>query len=1039
MKTFTAVWNFDQRWFAARGIALAALLIELGCGLSLHAANASPDPSGHWEGAITLPSAALAIQVDLLHANDAWQGTIDIPAQGTHDFALNPVAVNGNLVVFAMPGVAGGPAFSGRLSDDAKTINGDFTQGGQKFPFKLDRAAKPVVVPLTGLPGMGVAGRWQGTLRPAPGIELRLALEISRAGLGESSGVLISIDQGNVRIPVTALAEHEGVVHFETPSVMGAFDGRLNDNGSEIAGNWKQSGGTMPLVFKRLALATSTDETRKAKGPEPSGEPNSATHFKWLILSPIPVAPSGGAAQPDEAAQKKAFSSDLLAAQGGEAQVEPKDGDKLTLSGTELTWKPIDSSGETISLNFAGKKDDFEIAYASTEFDVPSAAQTWLGIGSDDAVRVWLNGKLVHENWCARVVQVDEDVVSVPLKAGKNHLLLKVQNITGSWGFACRLMDSGAIAERLISVSGTGDLDALKVLLDKGFDINARDSTGLTALLAARLHGQSEIADFLVNRGANASESLPDTGALVDRLFEKRVGMTGAGAAVLVARNGKILFEKGYGLADIEGQIPVTPATKFRIGSITKQFTAAAILKLQEADKVHVTDLLSAYYPEFPRGNEVTLGQMMTHTSGIHSYTSEPGFLDKVTTATTSAQLIASIEKHPFDFDPGARWSYSNSNFLILGAIVEKASGQKYEDYLRQALFEPLGMASTGVYHNDKPPSGAAVGYEYENDRFKRALDWNMTWAGGAGSLYSTVEDLYRWNEGIFGHKVLSEKSLSAAFSPVATRENKDDNHESGYGYGWLIEAFRNFHIIWHNGGLNGFLSSLLRIPDKNLTVVVLVNAEPPKPNAVPDALAHEIAEFYVGSELGPRPSRSSVTVSHEALSAVVGRYDYNGAILIVTQEGDRLFAQLGFQPRFELFPRSETEFFWKVVDAQVTFVKDPSGKVVGATHHQNGVTFHAPRLADVVETKLDDTHTDPLLGGYDAGSYGKMTISRDGGRLYSQLSNQPRVEMGATSDTEFFLRQVNAQLTLVKDANGRVKSLILHQGGQEYEWPKLK
>jgi hypothetical protein len=159
----------------------------------------------------------------------------------------------------------------------------------------------------------------------------------------------------------------------------------------------------------------------------------------------------------------------------------------------------------------------------------------------------------------------------------------------------------------------------------------------------------------------------------------------------------------------------------------------------------------------------------------------------------------------------------------------------------------------------------------------------------------------------------------------------------------------------------------------------------------------------------------------------------------VVTQDGDRVFAQLGGQPRFEIFPRSDTEFFWKVVDAQVTFVKDASGKVVGAKHHQNGQTIHAPRLADVTEIKLEDARTESLLGDYDFKPVGKMTISRAGGRLYAQLTGQPRLELGATADTEFFVRMVNAQLTFVTGADGNVTKIVLHQGGQNYEMPKIE
>jgi hypothetical protein len=302
--------------------------------------------------------------------------------------------------------------------------------------------------------------------------------------------------------------------------------------------------------------------------------------FTWLILSPVPMVEGQSTAQPDESTQKRAFAADLLAAHGGEAQAMPQLGDKMSVNGVEREWKAVQPVDGMISLNSAERRDDFEIAYASTEFDAPAATQAWLGIGSDDGVRVWLNGTLVHEKWSARPVQVDEEAVSVSLKAGRNRLLLKVQNMTGSWGFACRLMDAEARVERLIEAVRTGDLPATKDLVDKGFDLNARASNGLTPFLAARIWGQKAAGDFLAGKGADTRVTPPAPERLVDALLAKRISKDGAGAAVLVARNGKILYEKAYGLADIERRQPMTVDTEFRIGSITKQFTASAILRL---------------------------------------------------------------------------------------------------------------------------------------------------------------------------------------------------------------------------------------------------------------------------------------------------------------------------------------------------------------------------------------------------------------------------------------------------------------------------
>jgi uncharacterized protein len=239
------------------------------------AAAASPDFAGHWEGAITLPTAALGIRVDLSRRGESWQGAIDIPVQNLRGFKLDPVQVDGPTIAFAMPGIPGDPQFAGRLAEDGSGITGDFRQGGGKFPFKLERKAPlaaTVEPPAVGIPGQGLEGHWQGSLKPTPVIELRLALEITHASGEKPEGVLVSLDQGSARIPITALTEHDGVVRLEAKSIGGVFDGKLNGDGSEIAGEWKQGGGTLPLVFKRLARAMSLNRPQEPKRPYPYAE-----------------------------------------------------------------------------------------------------------------------------------------------------------------------------------------------------------------------------------------------------------------------------------------------------------------------------------------------------------------------------------------------------------------------------------------------------------------------------------------------------------------------------------------------------------------------------------------------------------------------------------------------------------------------------------------------------------------------------------------------------------------------------------------------
>lgn len=355
-----------------------------------------------------------------------------------------------------------------------------------------------------------------------------------------------------------------------------------------------------------------------------------------------------------------------------------------------------------------------------------------------------------------------------------------------------------------------------------------------------------------------------------DALLNGLIKTDDPGVAVLVAQNGKILFEKGYGLANREHNVPIIPQTTFRIGSITKQFTAAAILKLQEEGKLGVDDKLSKYIPDFPRGDEITLRELLTHTSGIHSYTDEPDFESRVTKATTTEAIIEEMRKYPYDFDPRTKWSYDNSGYVLLGYIVEKVSGQSYGDFLWENFFQPLGMTHTGVYRTHLGLPHEALGYSLDTNGYTRALNWDMSWAFGCGALYSTVEDLYRWNEGIFNERVLDAASLKMAFTPVTWKERQvksrsgwfifrvhwttETSHEHDYGFGWVITHYRGLREISHDGYLDGFYTMLLRIPDEKLTVAVLTNAAPGRPSTDPKRLAHQLVDIYLADKVALLP-----------------------------------------------------------------------------------------------------------------------------------------------------------------------------------------
>ena len=509
-----------------------------------------------------------------------------------------------------------------------------------------------------------------------------------------------------------------------------------------------------------------------------------------------------------------------------------------------------------------------------------------------------------------------------------------------------------------------------------------------------------------------------------------------SGVAVLVARDGKIVFQGGFGLADLAKKTPITPETKFRIGSISKQFTAAAVLRLAEQGKLAISDPLAKYFPGFPHGRETTLRHLLTHTSGLHSYTDKPEFLGRVTKAIEPGKLIAWFQDDPPDFAPGAGFHYNNSAYFLLGEIVAKVSGKPLGDYLRDEFFTPLGLKDTGIYVNSTPPSGMATGYSFTDGKLAPALDWDMSWAGGAGALYSTVGDLFRWNEALFGGRVVNADSFKAATTPVELPANVDGMK---YGYGLVMFEVKGLPAIGHGGGLNGWSSDLLRVPAQHCTIVILANALPPPPGLAPGVISRALAEKVLADESQklPQPAEDS-SVNPKSFTDYVGRFDYQGAVMTISVDGDALYSQLTGQQKFRIFPKARDEFFWKVTDAQVVFLRNEKGEVIAARHTQNGNTFRAPKIAaDAV--KLTSEQLDAFVGQYQYGPGVVMTIKRDGDQLMAQLTGQPAFPIFPKSATEFEWRVVAAKLEFVKGKAGKVTKAMHHQNGTTIDAAKIK
>jgi CubicO group peptidase (beta-lactamase class C family) len=313
-----------------------------------------------------------------------------------------------------------------------------------------------------------------------------------------------------------------------------------------------------------------------------------------------------------------------------------------------------------------------------------------------------------------------------------------------------------------------------------------------------------------------------DKATQIDELMKAYQGYRQFNGAVLVAEGGKVIHKKGYGLANMEWNIPVEPDTRFRLGSITKQFTAMLILQLAQEGKLKLDGHLSDYLPDYRKdtGARITIHQLLNHTSGIPSYTGLPKFFSDVSRDPYSvSDFVKLYASGDLEFEPGTKFKYNNSGYFLLGAIIERVTGKTYEQALQERIFTPLGMKNTGYDHHDTILAKRAAGYEKTPDGFANAPYLDMSLPYAAGSLYSTVEDLYLWDQALYTDKLLSAANKELMFKP----------NLQNYAYGWVslkapLGPDKQVQIIQHGGGINGFNTLILRMPETKNLILLLNN-----------------------------------------------------------------------------------------------------------------------------------------------------------------------------------------------------------------------
>jgi CubicO group peptidase (beta-lactamase class C family) len=369
----------------------------------------------------------------------------------------------------------------------------------------------------------------------------------------------------------------------------------------------------------------------------------------------------------------------------------------------------------------------------------------------------------------------------------------------------------------------------------------------------------------------------------IDQLLEQHVQSDGPGAAIAVLRDGEFIHRKAYGLADLEWATPLRPDCVFRLASLTKQFTAVAVMMLEERGVLSIEDPIERWLPDWrPRGRRITLRRLLDHTSGVWRHDSDQ--IERTLRPNPPVgEVLAMIRERDFEFEPGERYRYNNSGYMLLGSVIEGASGRPYEDFLREAIFEPLGMTSTGMATHERITPRRARGYVKGRKRFHNARLDAMNWSHAAGALGSTLDDLAIWERELRSGQLIRPETLERMLA--STRLN--DGSLYPYGFGWGTADYRRCRIFHHTGGISGFASQMLHFRDEALTTIVLSNLY-----LFPfDQVTRGLIRCAKGWDEAPSPPTPITAVD---LARFAGRYENADGPIVVASDIDQWAALPG-------------------------------------------------------------------------------------------------------------------------------------------------
>ncbi|MBE0645945.1 MAG: serine hydrolase [Bacteroidetes bacterium] len=529
--------------------------------------------------------------------------------------------------------------------------------------------------------------------------------------------------------------------------------------------------------------------------------------------------------------------------------------------------------------------------------------------------------------------------------------------------------------------------------------------------------------------------------------------------AVLVAKGNDIILRKGYGTANMEWNVPVTPETRFRIGSVTKQFTASIILKLMEEGKIDLQAKLRNYIPEYPssQADDVTIHMLLNHTSGIPSYTSLPGFMERNTRLPYPPDSMFAVFAHlPYDFEPGSRWQYNNSGYFILGSVIEHVTGKPYDEVLREFLLQPLVMNGSGYEHNEDVIPQFAGGYVRIPGGYQRAAWLDATVPYAAGMMYSTVDDLYHWTRALHAGQV---------FANQKTFEMMTTPYMQNYGYGLMIHTVKagekDVRVVEHGGGIFGFRAALWYLPEEEYTIVVLDNTEGradfaanaafrilhgldvefPKPS-----IAEEMQRVIDADGIGAAEKRYADLKKNESGKWNFDETELNTLGYLYLRAGKTDIALNVFKMNIDAYPKSSNPYDSYGEALAKAGRKDEAiamyQKALEINPGSAGAKAALERLGAKVEEKavnITPELLDRYVGRYELKPGFVLEVTREGTQLFTQATGQSRFEIFPSTETTFYLKVVEAQITFETNGDAPSPSLTLHQNGRDMPAKRVK